>query len=58
MEVLAGDGFVCEVAPTLSDSLVISGVQIDEGFLSDLIQDYIETLLVRATEMESFTINH
>ena len=48
VEVVTGDGFVCEDVLTLSGSLIISGVQIDVGFLNDLIQDYIETRLVRA----------
>ena len=43
---LLDNGFLCRATPTLSVSVVISSVEIDVGFLNDLIQGFIETLLV------------
>ena len=43
---LSGGGYICEETPSYSTSLVISGFEGDQGFLDELIQDYIESLLV------------
>lgn len=47
VNILSDDGFLCEDLPSPSTAVVVTGVEIDVGFLNDLILDYIEMLLVR-----------